>query len=328
MDPHIESVSDSQKFVFWVPAKHLLHQPFIRYQEALSIRAITPKLPSIPVFVSHRWLDKRFPDPGGNQRHIVIRFLIEAICLSKDICERYFSFSEPEIILNPRLRDQIRNHKPSLSTMVRYDDDIFAPLIPDEDIATLLARWLKQNFPFLMFETEELIAIGEVLDDIGIWYDYMCIPQKPFTSKSDELYFEWALANLTTMIKQSHVLIIWDKKSNDRGWCLLEGIVAEKEKISNFDAAPNTNWKIAIFDLGYGYPAMHPNKQIALYLQKLAEKLSSLSLPELQGFFGEKRIVCTQPEDVSVVCKLIFDYLSELPEEKRSKSWWRRLIGR
>jgi len=312
VEQRIQAGFESQNAVFWMPVKNLLRWPsFIRHQEAFRIRAITTKKPSIPIFVSHRWIDTNFPDPKGNQRHIIIRFLIEAICLSRGICERFFSYAEPEIVLNPRLKRQIKNHQPDWAARWRHDDDPLSLLQPKETTEVLLARWLHENFPYLVFETKELMAIGEVLNDIGIWYDYTCIPQKPFTSELERLYFEWSLTKLTSVIKGSNALIIWDKQANDRGWCLLEGMMAENERIASYDATPNTNWKVAVFDLGQGYPDLHPNKQIALHLRQLIKELTPKDSQQLQAHFEKKQITCTREEDFDVVCKLISEYLAQ-----------------
>ncbi len=302
MDAQTKADLDFRQPFFWFPVRVLLKWPqFIQHQQALQMRVISTEPPPIPLFISHRWQNTEYPDPHGNQRHVIIRFLFEAICLSKGICERFFAYAEPEIVLNPQLKRQLQQHV------------AFGPrnpaASPSLETALLLNRWLQQNFPFLSVDMDELMAISMVMDDIGIWYDYVSMPQTPLVSDDERSLFEWSLANLSSVIRRSHVLVIWDKQSNDRGWCLYEGVIAEKEALANYDATPNTDWKLAVFDLGFGRN-VHPNKQLALFLRRFAEAIAPKNALELQNYFAEQQIVCTKVEDVPVVCKLISDYLA------------------
>jgi hypothetical protein len=297
---------NSLEKTYWIPAKQLLRlSRFPTHHEAVQKGIVSTQKPPIRIFVSHRWDTPDHPDPQGNRLHIIIRFIFESICLSLGVCERFFSYSEPEIILNPSLSQHIQNHHPK---EIGYNED---PLWFDGFlIETLLSSWLKRNFPFLVVKADEVLAVSRIMSDIGIWYDYTCIPQKPFKPESDEqIYFNSTLARLSSIIKESHVLIAWDKQSNNRGWCIFEGIVAEKEKVANYDAVPNTNWKIAVFNLDNESNNVHPNRQIAHYLNRTIDLLVKKDVRQLKQYFESQNIVCTVKEDEEVACKLIYNYL-------------------
>jgi len=216
----------------------LRFEGFPRHEGAVAEDLVTSKRPPIPVFVSHRWVGTEHPDPNGSQRHIVLRFLVEAVAMSKGLLPHLFSYAPPEARVNPRLEAAIRVQEPQ---ELGFDEDPEWFEGPGHTVESLLPLWLKTNFPFLRFEREEIEQICAVLKQIGVWYDYSCMPQRPFRTQAEQTRFEVELRRLPDVMKSSHVLIAWDRDSNDRGWCLLEGIIAAEAGIVSFDAVPNTN---------------------------------------------------------------------------------------
>lgn len=294
--------------VYWVPTKALLRdQRFSDFRGSVLAGFITPHRPKIPIFVSHRWLDVNEPDPTGMQAHAAIRFAVEAICLAKGIAEHYFNYATTEVTLTPLLRQQIQEHRFDLDRVIAMNDPSKMDL--GQTTATYLRRWLGQHYPALAFEWDELIQIARVLEDIGFWYDYMCVPQAPFYTPEAQQYFENILQALPQLIKTSHALITWDKEANSRAWCLLEGVVAEIEGVANYNAVPNTNWQIAIFDLGHG-STVHPNQQMALNVHQFAKAWVGRAGAELEREFRAQGIACTRDEDLPAVCGVLSAYLA------------------
>lgn len=295
--------------VYWVPAKVLLRdQRFSDFLGSSLSGFITPDRPKIPIFVSHRWLDVNEPDPTDMQAHAAIRFVVEAICIAKGIAEQYFSYAPPPVALTPLLRRQIQEHRFDLDRVFAINDRSKMDL--GQTTATYLRRWLGQHYPALAFEWNELLQIARVLEDVGFWYDYMCVPQAPFYTPEAQQYFEDILQALPQLIKTSQTLITWDKEANSRAWCLLEGVVAEVEGVANYNAVPNTNWRIAVFDLGHG-STVHPNEQMSLNVQQFAKAWAGRAPVELESEFRARGIACTRDEDLPAVCGVLSTYLAD-----------------
>jgi hypothetical protein len=273
----------------------------------------------IPIFVSHRWDTPDTPDPTGKQFHIVMRFLVEAICLSKGICERFFSYTEPEIVLNPGLMERIQNHRADLLKGLREMEEFKKYQRPGPlglPMEVLLSRWLLENFPALTFEVDEIVTIASVLRDVAVWYDYSSLPQKPYASKDEEAYFAWALKHLEHLIPGCHVVAIWDKPAINRAWCLLEGLIAEALQNGSYDASPNTtwfngSWGIANFNLDPKYKNQHPNKQMAHYVRNLKQTFVGMEPGRIVEYFRANDIQCTKEEDLAVVAGILNRFLSQ-----------------
>ena len=296
---------------YWLPAKYLFRlKKFVKFQDAAKKRPlslVSNEIPPIPIFVSHRWLTNTHPDPLGSQLHIIARFIIEAICLSRNICAQSSCYAQPEIVLNPALKHHLRAHRP---TKYGYNED---PYWTDGiSLERDLPEWLKYHFPLLQFNANEIKNIVEVMKDVGVWYDYISVPQKPFvlSPKQEQEHFDVAISNMENYLRFSHVLITWDLESSKRRWCLYEGIVAENEGNASYDALPNTKEKIAVFNFGNEYRRVRISEQIRLYLLNQKQMLTGKVFEELNEFLDKERIICAKAGEEKVVGRLIYDYLS------------------
>ncbi len=315
---------DPKRTWYMVPVRQfLIWGEFASYQQMMlqmrmnmmnrsALEAWYPKN-AIPVFISHRWDTPHAPDPTGRQVHIVVRFLIEAICLSKGICERFFSYAEPEIVLNPKLRDRIKNHETTYMRGMQEMQDFqqnkgAGPWGKPMEI--LLADWLQANFPSLTFQVDEIITISNILRDVIVWYDFTCMPQKPYSSEMEERYFQWALKHLKDLISITDVVVIWDKPAINRGWCLFEGIIAETLQNASYDASPNTNWGTALFNLGETYHNQHPNKQMSQYIHEMQKTFSGMGHGAIVDYFRKNGVQCTKPEDLDIVAGILSDFIN------------------
>jgi hypothetical protein len=320
-----------------VPAKQLLiWGKFATYQETMTqlmlhtmvqsqFEAWFPKNP-IPIFVSHRWDAPQasipLPDPLGRQFHIVMRFIVEAICLSKGICERFFSYADPEIVLSSKLRSLIQNHQVKFTRgLAEWPHDAWGDDRPGQGIfgppmEILLAQWLHNNFESLHFESDEIINISNILRDVIVWYDYSSLPQRPFASREDEEYHLWALGKIEHLISGANTVIIWDQPGVKRGWCVLEGLIAETVQNASYHAVPNTrlpnaNWLSAVFNLDPKYANQHPNKQLAQSVHELRQSFLGKGSEYILEQFRARDIKCTRDDDLAIVATIIHRFISQ-----------------
>lgn len=248
------------------------------------------------------------PDPDQSQRHIVIRFLVEATALSKGIWPQFFFYKEPEVRVNARLEAAIRNVE---LRELGYDEDPEWFEGPGHTMEVLLEAWLLTNFPLLTFDHESISRVSSVLKQVGVWYDYSSMPQRPFGTVLEKNRFDEELHGLPELMRSSHVLIAWDKSANDRGWCLLEGVIAADLGNESYDAVPNTNWKIAVFDVDKSLSGLNPSEQIKRFLCTQARLFQGASSNTIENYFRRNNITCTRPEDLPVVCDLISQYFTD-----------------
>src|SRR5271166_4350438 len=97
----------SHPLTVWVPVHQLLlHNQFLKYGLAAWRNVTISIRPPIPIFVSHRWQSLRNPDPEGLQHHVTVRFLLEAICFSRQLCERYYTVGSYPVVRDS-LRDEL-----------------------------------------------------------------------------------------------------------------------------------------------------------------------------------------------------------------------------
>lgn len=301
----------------FAPYKDTMFQIRLHMSSQLALNAWFRKSP-IPIFVSHRWDTPNTPDPTERQFHIVMRFLVEAICLSKGICERFFSYADPEIVLNTGLVECIQNHQADGLEGLREMEEFKKyqqPGLLGLPMEVLLAQWLLKNFPALAFEGYEILTISRVLRDVAVWYDYSSLPQEPYASKDEEAYFAWALKHLEHLIPGCHVVAIWDKPAINRAWCLLEGLIAEALQNGSYDASPNTNWfdvwGVANFKLDPKYENQHPNKQMAYHVRNLKQTFVGMEPERIVEYFHANDIQCSKEKDLTAVAWIMNRFLSE-----------------
>jgi len=322
----------------WIPMKRLLqHHQFLKCSRARSIGMTLPIRPPIPVFVSHRWHSLRNPDPDGYQYHVVIRFLVEAICLSRGLCKRFFTIGTYPVV-NQRLQKIFSDLAPEWQAgeqkwRVLQDTGQF-------HIETWLKNWIASSLPGLFFEKDEIEEIAMCLERVGVWYDYSCMPQKPFQSDAEEEMFDWNLNNLNSLISSSHVLMAWDEESVDRAWCLYESIIAAQDEGFNVDITPNHPSKLFL-DLGGSgvksvgskelptkirqrievVPGLEINllesgvksvgsEELATKIHQRTEELTGLETNEVENFLSKNRIQTALPGDLPRVARLISSYLA------------------
>lgn len=289
----------SKDGALWIPALQLLASTrFIRGQEAVSTYSVSSATPPIKLIVSHRWLHSSSPDPKQAQAHIVLRSIVEGICLSKGIVEGGFMHSRPEIVLNRRLEKQIT----AVGSQVSSWADSGGAAWMATSATDLLSGWINRDFPFLTLSDQDLRTISTVLSHIGIWYDFTCMPQRPFFHSVEREFFRQALETLPALITNANVLIAWDVDALDRGWCLLEGMIAEGVGNASYNSPPEAPGGIAT--------GANASQRIRESLAEFRSCVVGKSADEVSREFTRREVKFSLQRDHEIVSKLMADYLS------------------
>lgn len=159
------------------------------------------------VFISHRWGSQNDPDPDGLQllalKHMVQRIADISVAISD------------EQIGSDAVRDRL-TLIPSFIQQgtLQAAHFVFRILCYDEE---------------LPLDEVNRFAGEEILDAIGFWYDYSCLPQDPKTP-TEMIEFTQALQDIENMILSSRVSTLVLRSEGDgylsRGWCFAESMIA------------------------------------------------------------------------------------------------------
>ena len=288
----------------WIPVRRLLlHNQFLKHRQARKQDLTVDVAPPIPIFISHRWHSLRNPDPEGYQHHVTVRFLIEAICLSRRLCERFFTVGSHPVV-SQQLRNALERHH-DLHGTDGWQNRIDA----GPPTALLLKAWIAANFPPLHLEAAELAEIAHCLEQVGVWYDYSCMPQQPFNSNEERDDFTSQLSGLSNLIAHSHVLLTWDAGCLSRAWCLYEALVAHHEDEVNIDITPNHPTKLHLEFDDQRAATCHGSRALADNLDGRLTMISGLDADALETTFRNNDIRTSRNEDLTIVAALLSSYM-------------------
>eukprot|EP00752_Nemacystus_decipiens_P004897 g4456.t1 len=142
-----------------------------------------------PLLVSHRWTAAEHPDPGGIQLRALQRF----VSTLADTALVFFASAEEQ-----------RRAVPTLAQHGVLQ------------AAILAGRFIcSHNIPR---------DRNSFLRDLGVWYDFGCLPQKP-RNDAEQRIFKTSLENLPDLFRSAPVLSLRQNDRDDymsRGWCLAE----------------------------------------------------------------------------------------------------------
>lgn len=159
------------------------------------------------IFISHRWASQDDPDPTGSQLH-ALQTLARSVTGIASIV----------------LEDQSTHRMDFNGRVNQYSLGLHGNLQAAHLIFRTLCFYAKNSNNF-----SELKDIDQILDVIGFWYDYSCLPQDPMTNmQKDE--FNSALKGVQKLISHPRVTTLILRKSDDgflgRGWCVAESAIA------------------------------------------------------------------------------------------------------
>jgi hypothetical protein len=163
------------------------------------------------VFISHRWGSQPDPDPTGAQLAALQRLVQEIATIAKVISD--------ERVGAEATRDRIAQ-VPSLGRQgtLQAAHLVFRTLCEGEAVPDAEARWDN--------------GYG-VLDVIGFWYDYACLPQDPKTP-AEAQEFAQALQGIGELVLSERVSTLVLRKEGDgylsRGWCFAESMIAQSKR--------------------------------------------------------------------------------------------------
>jgi hypothetical protein len=175
-----------------------------RFQEMNSAAYEWDETPLCILFISHRWISPTHPDPEGEQLQ-AIHFLLNAI---KIIAAVYY------LPLEERTKD--------VKTL-RVHGHLQA--------ARILSKIAEQNGTI----------DSSILSRIGIWLDFMCLPQKNASRVDDRtteelVLFKQGLRTLPSLMVSCDYIVSLRKDHDDymeRAWCISELCVASFKHSKN-----------------------------------------------------------------------------------------------
>ena len=153
-----------------------------RFQECLAEGKLDEFNPyAMNVFVSHKWVSRESADDGRYFKHFVECLLwVVNRCLSSHF----------------KLLDEDRASMNRMFNAEYFFDrmtacDLYAVILdPTQKELEVLARFLDLG---RMAESNISMLLGS-LNDINVWLDYMCVPQRPRTQTEDALFSELMLS--------------------------------------------------------------------------------------------------------------------------------------
>lgn len=186
-----------------------------------------------PVLISHRWTARNDPDPDCSQLKAV-RYFVRAL-------------------LDSML---------TLSGSSSLDQCCDVQLHGDLQAALLASQFTCRHMQ---------LDHDSLLDGVGVWYDYTCLPQHPRTQEETG-YFKECLKGLSEVFQHAPMLIIRlrDDDYEQRGWCLAE--------LASGDLSAFTPLVLFTELLGKRW---HQSEVLAPLERVVAEKLKHNTAPEL-----------------------------------------------
>jgi hypothetical protein len=158
------------------------------------------------VFISHRWGSQDDPDPSGTQLVALKRLVRRMVDIVVAIADDQAGVVEHDCLT-------------LISSFLRQGS---------LQAAHLVFRTLCDGQSFAVDEAERVEGDG-ILDLIGFWYDYSCLPQDPKT-EAEAQEFSQALQGIGEMILSPRVSTLVLRQDGDgyleRGWCFAESMIA------------------------------------------------------------------------------------------------------
>ncbi len=253
----------------WISARSLLNLPKLDRCQALPPETWTPASNLwCLVFISHRWGGEHDPDPTGSQLAVLKQFARRI----EDIAE--VLTDEPE---SPEQRRVRLARVPSLNRQgtLQAAHLIFRSL-----------AYLAESVPEQMGRLET----DSILDVIGFWYDYSCLPQDPRTPAEAE-EFARALQDIGEMVASPRVSTLVLRKEGDgylgRGWCFAESMIASaKEDVFKPMVLRTDRWDEPFaFELSGAFSRLKP--QIETVLRLWEEERSLLVMQVFERAINE-----------------------------------------
>lgn len=193
------------------------------------------------VFVSHRWGSQNDPDPTGSQLAALQR-------LAQQIAEIAEVISEERVGVEAA-RDRLARI-PSLRRQgtLQAAHLVFRILCAVEYTPAAEALWKDGH---------------GILDLIGFWYDYSCLPQDPKTP-AEEREFAQTLQEIGEMLVSPRMSTLVLRKEGDgylsRGWCFVESMIAQSKDDTNMPLVLRTDQQsepFSVFDETAEVSMMH-----------------------------------------------------------------------
>jgi hypothetical protein len=238
-----QSYSVNKPGVFWLPLDSLVATgSFRRMQDCRNLLASKTTSGNFYCFISHRWLSSLQPDPNGIQARLISWQLISYLCEAVRIAKvrglheprkfnEYLSVAAgvagtdlAEFILVNVLRYNLNEE-----SLNRVFEETESLPFPEEGYGLRQAS----DDPGLLSLKEMLKGrptLKNLASKIFIWYDYSCMPQRPFTGDDEAVFLE-NLKSLNILQKVGLTLILLDDADDyfGRAWCTLESIYADAE---------------------------------------------------------------------------------------------------
>lgn len=168
--------------------------------------------PALALFVSHRWLSPGHPDPNGDQLRSLQRLLGAIVAVATG------------------MRHRVKNRVEILPTLMRHGPVHAAFLLgaaANSEGAPLWQSW-SDLWRKLQDYNNDSLARG-LLEHIGFWYDYSCLPQAMFANVRNHKAHEFserqvALFKLHELAASCPMLILRmrDDDYERRAWCSAE----------------------------------------------------------------------------------------------------------
>jgi len=229
--------------IYWLPLSTLLDNGIFKRMQDYRHLLINHAAPgNYYCFISHRWLSPVHPDPDGVQAQILawqlISYLSEAVRVAKKRGlhqPRKFSPSMgvavgvagstlAESILVNVLRyyldeDSLNEAFEETETLPLFEDDYgIKQAANDKDLIQL--KQLLEDRPILKSLSEKIL----------IWYDYSCMPQRPFINDEATIFLKsLEKLNLIQLIGQTAIMLDDADDYLGRAWCTLESVYADNE---------------------------------------------------------------------------------------------------
>jgi hypothetical protein len=163
------------------------------------------------VFISHRWGSQNDPDPDGSQLAALKQMMQQIADISVALTE--------ERVGSDAVRDRLR----LIPSFMRQGT---------LQAAHLVFRILCYEEELPLEEVNRFAGEG-ILDAIGFWYDYSCLPQDPKTP-AEAIEFTQALQGIGNMILSPRVSTLVLRKEGDgylsRAWCFAESMIASAKQ--------------------------------------------------------------------------------------------------
>jgi len=172
------------------------------------------------VFISHRWGSLYDPDPNGSQLDALQQLVHEILVIAELISDAQAG--------KGALQDRLTK-VPSLNRQgtLQAAHLVFRCLCDGEGRPNVESIWNNGR---------------GILDVIGFWYDFACLPQDPKTP-TEEKEFAQSLQNIGELLLLPQVSTLILRKEEDgylsRGWCFAESILAQSK---NDTAMPMVLW--------------------------------------------------------------------------------------